>query len=219
MPVCTNCGKENPQKARFCSNCGTPVNKEKPAPGPAPSTPPQPKKKKKGCIGCFFKGILILILILAGAIAVIYFTTDWLDEVKKEWDKIQMENTGTGSSANISSPETNTPISAPTEVPPGITVKESKNIQAIAGAVEEVFEKSDTTALKSILTEASAEKYKGVFTEIQPYMNEYAKAFKTRKLLWSNAFYAIYSFRDEQGTSFSAEFALTEDGNWKLVRF
>jgi hypothetical protein len=214
-----NCGKTLEENEKFCSACGTPVNKEKPVPAPAPPVPPPVKKKKKGCLGCFFKGILILIIILAGAIAVIWFTTDWIDQVMKEWDKIKIENTGTGSSSGTTSPETGAPVSPTTKASSGATPKDSKNIQAIAGAVEEVFLKSDTTALKSILTEASAEKYKGVFTEIQPYMNEYAKAFKTRKLLWSNAFYAIYSFRDEQGTSFSAEFALTEDGNWKLVRF
>jgi hypothetical protein len=50
-------------------------------------------------------------------------------------------------------------------------------------------------------------------------MNEYALAFKNRKLVRSNAFYAIYSFKDERGTPYSAEFALATDGNWKLVRF
>jgi len=247
MPDCKNCGKENPPEARFCGNCGTaltiepktcaycgkileeyekfcsacgkPVNKEMPAPPPVPPVPPPTKKKKKGCLGCFFKGILILILILAGAIAVIYFTTDWIDQVMKEWDKIKTETTGTGSSSGIASPETGAPVSSTTIAPSGATQKDSKNIQAIAEVAEEVFAKSDTVALKSILTEASVEKYRGVYSEILPYMQEYAKAFKTRKLLWSNAYYAVYSFRDEQGTSFSAEFALAEDGNWKLVRF
>ncbi len=247
MPFCKNCGKENHREARFCGNCGTAltveriscencgktleknekfcsacgtaVNKEQPKLSQAPHFPPPAKKKKKGCVGCFFKGILILILILAGAIAVIYFTTDLFDQVKQEWDKLNTETTGTGGSTGTTFPETGAPVSAPTDVPSGTTQKESKNFQAIAGAVEEVFEKSDTTALKSILTEASAEKYRGVYAEIRPYMDEYAKAFKTRKLLWSNAFYAVYSFRDEQGTPFTAEFALAADGNWKLVRF
>ena len=26
MPFCTNCGKEMPADAKFCSNCGTPTN-------------------------------------------------------------------------------------------------------------------------------------------------------------------------------------------------
>lgn len=249
MPVCKNCGKENLQEARFCNNCGTvltiepktcahcgkileeyekfcsacgkQVNIEKPVhePTPPPPVPTPAKKKKKGCLGCFFKGILILILILVGAIAVIYFTTDWIDQFMKEWDKIKIENTGSGSSSGTLSPETKTPASSATEAPSGISKTDSKNIQAIAGAVEEVFAKSDTVALKSILTEASVEKYRGVYAEILPYMQDYAKAFKSRKLIWSNAFYAVYSFRDDQGTSFSAEFALNKDGNWKLVRF
>lgn len=249
MPECKNCGKENPQNARFCGNCGTTltfepktcahcgkileefekfcsacgkqVNIEKPVhePTPPPLVPTPAKKKKKGCLGCFFKGILILILILAGAIAVIYFSTDWIDQFMKEWDKIKIENTGSGSSSGAASPETTAPGSATKEISSGITPKDSKNIQAIAGTVEEVFAKSDTVGLKSLLTEASVEKYRGVYSEILPYMQDYAKAFKSRKLIWSNAFYAVYSFRDDQGTSFSAEFALTKDGNWKLVRF
>jgi len=219
MSICDNCGKALEQNDKFCSTCGTLVNNEQSKPSPVPPVPPQAKKKKKGCLGCFFKGILILVLLIAGGLTVIYFTTDWFDEIKKEWDKIQFETTGTGSSTGTASPATNAPGSLTVEVPPGKTIKESKNIQSIAGAVEEVFEKSDTTALKSLLTGASAEKYKGVYAEIRPYMNEYAKAFKTRKLVWSNAYYAVYSFRDEQGSSFSAEFAITEDGNWKLVRF
>src|SRR3982751_1723750 len=38
MPYCTNCGNANPDEARFCSQCGTPLVGENPAAGGGDST-------------------------------------------------------------------------------------------------------------------------------------------------------------------------------------
>src|SRR3982751_3491484 len=38
MPYCTNCGNANPDEARFCSQCGTPLVGENPAAGAGDST-------------------------------------------------------------------------------------------------------------------------------------------------------------------------------------
>src|SRR5215212_1296248 len=42
MPVCTSCGQENPEIARFCLACGTPVARAAPLVAPA-----QPEEERK----------------------------------------------------------------------------------------------------------------------------------------------------------------------------
>jgi hypothetical protein len=43
MPFCTNCGKQNPDDARFCSQCGRPIETEAPAePAAAPGSGESP---------------------------------------------------------------------------------------------------------------------------------------------------------------------------------
>ena len=79
------------------------------------------------------------------------------------------------------------------------------------------FTKKST--LKKMLTPSSQEVYKEVFREIKPYMSEYSKAFSNRKLKMSTPIYSLYEFTDEAGKKYTAEFALSDDGQWKLVRF
>lgn len=50
-------------------------------------------------------------------------------------------------------------------------------------------------------------------------MSEYSKAFKNRKLKISTPIYSLYEFTGDDGQKYTAEFALSDDGQWKLVRF
>jgi len=96
---------------------------------------------------------------------------------------------------------------------------ESGDVRKAADLVEKAFTRADTVLLKQILTSGSLEVYNGVFREISPYMKDYAKAFRSRKLVMSGPVYALYEFSDGSGRKFTAEFTLGDDGNWKLVRF
>ncbi len=52
------------------------------------------KKKKRGCVGCFFKTILIFILFSAILVTVLYYTTDWWDDYKAEQGIEQLDTEG-----------------------------------------------------------------------------------------------------------------------------
>ncbi|WP_372649048.1 zinc-ribbon domain-containing protein [Draconibacterium sp.] len=114
MPFCSNCGKEITDGARFCGSCGTSLKGENAVSSPEPKTeepkytkegrkiitggpkpplnkqaayqpPPQNRQKnKRGCLGCLLKSILILIVLLIGLVAALYYTTDWWNEYKGE---------------------------------------------------------------------------------------------------------------------------------------
>ncbi len=89
MVYCTNCGSQNPQGARFCSNCaaplalGTAVPPGAPAPPPyqPPYAPPQPRqscesrpREQEECMGqSRVPGFIVfaLIILLIGIFAVI----------------------------------------------------------------------------------------------------------------------------------------------------
>ena len=81
---CTNCGKQQPDGAKFCTNCGAPLAAPKsaeqtmrqpvaqqPAPAPAPTPTPEPDKKpgRGGGIGV---AIACAVIVIAAAVAV-YF--------------------------------------------------------------------------------------------------------------------------------------------------
>lgn len=50
-------------------------------------------------------------------------------------------------------------------------------------------------------------------------MAKYAQAFKNRKLVMKSDIYALYSIKDNKGKKYTIEFAMVEQGVWKLVRF
>ncbi len=158
-----------------------------------------------------------MIILVAGAIVVINYATNWFDIIKEEWNTTtQVEQPAT--ERVVENPENK--LNQPKQNAPAKIVSTKNNdIAAAAKNLEEIFEKSDVNALQALLTETSLPEYKSILTNIQPYMPEYAKAFKSRKLVHSTPVFAQYAFSDEKGNKFTVEFALTGSGMWKLVRF
>jgi RNA polymerase subunit RPABC4/transcription elongation factor Spt4 len=182
-----------------------------------PLAPQPPKKKIKGCLAFLFKTFVIVLILFIAAITLLYFASDWLDEPKDI-----LTDTNIPGIVDIEPGNDNNPVIPDTETsdqPIATPVKESNDVKELSEMVELAFAKADTVLLKQLLTETSLEKYSGVFKEIQPYMTEYANAFKNRKLVHSNSIFSLYAFEDEEGNKFTAEFASTGNGNWKLVRF
>lgn len=231
MAACPVCHKPVVGDEKFCVHCGNaiarPVSGNAPAPvqaAPQPQSPhPQPsqpsqvynprpaavvaKKKKKG--GCFWKSFLVLVLLIVGGITALYFIGDepGIPGIG------QRELTGTDIPGIVSIDDT-----LLEDAMEEITV-DTGDPQQAAKTVEDAFARADTTLLKQMLTPTSREIYKEVFREIKPYMGEYAKAFSNRKLKISNSIYSLYEFTDEDGKKYTAEFVLSDDGQWKLVRF
>lgn len=232
---CPNCGTPVNPNEKYCKICGhsqsdTPLetivttsqpdklnteNAAGPATGPVNSdlhtqaayiAPPPLKKKKRNCLGCFFKSLLVVLLLVIAGVLIIYFATDWLDDTKNDSQSQAIERQADGNNDEME-----------TEI--AISKTDAKNLDEAIRQVDDAFANADTNSLKQLLTETSAQKYTGVYHEIQPYMKEYSAAFKNRKLEKSNSFFALYSFTDENGKKYTAEFTLTGDGQWKLVRF
>ncbi len=232
---CANCGTPAKPGEKYCNVCGYSLSGTPPQPAAAISQPSnpntgnttapasgpnspgnhlqmpyaasqEPKKKKRNCLGCFFKSLIAVILLVVAGILSIYFFTDWLDDTTKELKSPVIESQVDGSDAAI-------------ENQIALDKADAKNLDEAINLTEEAFANADTNQLKNVLTGSSAIKYERVYREIQPYMKEYARSFKNRKPEKSNSFYALYSFTDETGKKYTAEFALTGDGTWKLVRF
>ena len=91
-------------------------------------------------------------------------------------------------------------------------------IKNAASEIEAAFSSADTLALSSLLTETSLDIYREVFPEIKTYLPKYAEAFKSRKLLYANQIFAVYEF-EVDGSTYTLEMTMGDDGNWKLVRF
>lgn len=231
---CPACKTETNSDDKFCKSCGfllkpVPVRADnKPPEIPAyertisysqpVSNPPEDKTtgipppflvpkqgKKKGYFGKIL--IILALLIGIGAIA-LYFSADLFD---KSGTNATGELTGTDIPGIVSITDS---ISGN-----NLTQISSGNPLEVAELTEKAFASADTNLLKQILTAQSLETYSAAFKEIQPYMAEYAKAFGNRKLVMSNNIYAVYSFTDETGTKYTAEFALGDEGKWKLIRF
>ena len=96
---------------------------------------------------------------------------------------------------------------------------EPASLKTATTKMENIFKEADTTQLKLLLTDTSFETYKDVYAEIEPYMSEYAKAFKSRKLIKKNEIFALYSFEDEEGNIYTVEFIAIGKEEWKLTRF
>lgn len=227
MVACPVCHKPVVGDEKFCVHCGTKIarsengnasvpNQTAPAqPANKPSspgyTPPTNsgavKPKKKG--GCLWKSLLIFLFLVAAGLTTLYFLGDEPNTPDIGQEKL-----------------TNTDISGIVSIDDTITEDDSRETpvatcdpQQAAEAVEDAFSRADTTLLKQMLTPNSQEIYKDAFREIKPYMNEYSKAFINRKLKISTPIYSLYEFTDEAGKKYTAEFALSDDGQWKLVRF
>ena len=182
--------------------------------------------KKKSGIGCFFRTLLILLsIVLVAALLIVVVNLFFIETEETSTSNTQKAKTNSelsdsnipgivdvesGDDNLLSKNEKSEPNTLPASIP---------NLNSASTYMQNVFETADTTALKSLLRETSRENYKDIFSEIQPYMTEYAKAFKNRKLVYSNDFFAVYKFKDSDGKEYSVEFSQNGDGNWKLVRF
>lgn len=226
MAFCKTCGAEISPGSNFCGTCGTKVSPAdtKKRTTSAPPAGKKVKNEKKGCIkGCLRPVLIILfILLIAGLAALYYFYQE---------DQKQIRDTGsTAGTGEVEKQQVLTGTDIPGIVPIGddgskdeslvnVRSAESGDVRKAADQVEKAFSRADTILLKQMLTPASREIYKGVYMEISPYMKEYARAFKSRKLVMSGPLYTLYEFSDGSGKKFTAEFTLGDDGNWKLVRF
>ncbi len=230
--ACPLCHKPVSGNEKFCAHCGASIANvisSQTTPGPAVQVPvaqhhtiaahtvrneraasevaATSKKKKKG--GCFWKTLLIVLLLAMSGLTALYFLGD--DPVDPVSGDNTLTNTDIPGIVSIDD-------SISEEDPPEVYTDTGDPKQA-AATVEEAFERADTSLLKQMLTPRSQEIYRDAFIEIKPYMSEYSKAFKNRKLKISTPIYSLYEFSDEDGKTYTAEFALSDDGQWKLVRF
>ena len=190
-----------------------------------------PRKKKSSSKGCFFRTILILASIVIGAAILIYVVNIFIEDdgdrvpsTQKTTENEESQLTGTNipgivdiEPGDVSHLPENR--NSDTEQTPAKSLVEGKVMKETAKNVENAFANADTTQIKLLLTETALKTYSGVFKEIQPHMQQYANAFKGRKLISSTGVYKVYEFTDSEGKKFTAEFALQPEGNWKLVRF
>ena len=230
--VCSNCGCSLKNADKYCPECGTHIpDKSKTSKNlevknekstisekrkVIATTKTEPiKKKKRSFLGCLGKSLLAIFLILVIGIVIIWnLPDDYVDTtidttnvpgiVDIEDDVVNYETQDKDNSSENTTQN---------------SVVESNDLSQIVKSVEGVFENADTIGLKQVLSSTSLKMYKGSFSEIQPYMNEYAKAFKNRKLVHSSKIYALYSFKDKEGNEHTAEFANDGSGTWKLIHF
>lgn len=196
--------------------------------------PPSAKKKKKGCLGLLIKGFVILLILLIAIITLLYFASDWLDDPE---DKLTGTNIPGIVDIELGDKLIVTNIPGIVDIEPGDVshlpenrkemakaistqaIAEGKAIKEAAKSVEKAFANADLALLKQQLSESAQIQYNNVFVQIQPYMKNYAEAFKNRKLVTSTEVYKVYEFSGGSGEKYSAAFAIQPDGSWKLVRF
>jgi uncharacterized membrane protein YvbJ len=209
---CSNCGFQNKSSEKFCTNCGTNLQDQpRKIEGKNLSTPKSinssGKKKKKGC----FKTI---ILIIAGFLAIVIIGSIILYNLGDTPDsKVQVE---TDLEVNRDNKVNSNNMSKTTTIS---VYNEPASLKKASLKMETIFMEADTTQLKLLLTDTSFKTYTGVYAEIEPYMAEYGKAFKKRKLLKMNDIFALYAFIDEEGNKYTVEFTSVNKDEWKLVRF
>lgn len=230
--ACPVCHKPVTGNEKFCVHCGASIGSAENGPASAPPPPAAPtagypqntippappaynappaappeKRKKKG--GCIRKTLLLIVLLAVAGLTALYFLGD---------DR-NVPGPGEGGLTSTDIPgivsvDDSVPEETVTETP-----VETGDPRQAAETVEEAFARGDTILLKQMLTLRSQVIYRDAFREIKPYMSEYSKAFKNRKLKISTPIYALYAFTGDDGQKFTAEFALSDDGQWKLVRF
>lgn len=215
---CSNCGFQNKASENYCSNCGNKLHEllqksEEKTTLPKNEVTPKPsissnKNKKKGCFKTI--GLIVLVFfafVIIGSI-ILYNLGDSPDasEVQVDTD-LEVNQDNSVNSNNKSKTTTISVYSEPT------------SLKKASLKMETIFKEADTTQLKLILTDTSFKTYTGVYAEIAPYMAEYAKAFKNRKLIKINDIFALYAFEDDEGNEFTVEFTSVNKDEWKLVRF
>jgi len=130
LKYCMHCGAPIKGNSKFCAVCGKPVSvsaanitpkdtktvddkiqnsdnysytqpdKQPENVKTAPASFHKPAKKKRSIIGCFFKTILIVLLLAIAGIIAIYYTTDWLDVTDRETNIKNFESEVTINLAN-----------------------------------------------------------------------------------------------------------------------
>lgn len=91
-------------------------------------------------------------------------------------------------------------------------------INEAAEQIEEIFVNADTTALKTILTDAVVPVYAEFMPQIITVMNDFGIAIQNRTLSITTQNYAEFKFvADSKEYTFAL--AKQDDGNWKLMRF
>jgi len=215
---CSNCGFQNKSSEKYCSNCGNILHehsKKNEVKGISSKNKLTSKQsissannKKKGCFKTFVIIVLgFLAIVIIGSI-ILYNLGDTPDssEVQVDTHSEMNQDNNVNSSNTIKSTTNN-------------VYNEPASLKKATLKMETIFKEADTTQLKLLLTDTSFKTYIGVYTEIEPYMAEYAKAFKNRKLIKMNEIFALYAFEDEEGNKYTAEFTSISSDEWKLVRF
>jgi RNA polymerase subunit RPABC4/transcription elongation factor Spt4 len=211
---------------------GPKPNQGRKAPAASISTKKTTDKKSKSGVGCFFPTLLILFSVVLISALLIFVVNVFFVENNETpattSEKTEKEDnnglTGTdipgivdikpGDVSHLPENRNKT-----TEQIPATTFEEGKALKKSVESVEKAFANADTTQIKQVLTETALKNYSGVFKEILPYMQQYASAFKNRKLISSTDVYKVYEFSDDKGNKYTAAFALQPEGEWKLVRF
>ena len=206
---------------------GPKPNQNKKTPTPLPS---KKKERRKG--GCFFRTLLILLsIVLVSALLIVVVNVLFVENDETPTTTTETsEKNGNGGLTGTNIPgivdiEPGDVSHLPenrdktTEPIPAKQMEEGKALKKTAESVEKAFANADTTQIKQVLTETALKNYSGVFKKIQPYMQQYASAFKNRKLVSSTGVYKVYEFSDDKGNKYTAAFALQPEGEWKLVRF
>ncbi|MCX6251259.1 MAG: zinc-ribbon domain-containing protein [Bacteroidetes bacterium] len=199
-PVCSSCGSVLIPGVKFCTNCGSPVAGSTsvppvsvPPPFVKPGKPPKPikqgKKPPKKRIMILLKIAASIVIIGGLTVAGIYFFGTY-DPGKK------------GSLAALYEVDKYDPV----------------KIDSAATVVESVFAASDTSGLAKILSPSSLKQKRLYFAVLLPHMPAFARDFKTRKLRYATARFAVYEFSSNRG-KFTAEFCLGDHGQWMLMRF
>ncbi len=205
-PVCNSCGSAIVPGVKFCTTCGSPASGSPSAP-PVRTPPPvlkpskpvkqtNPRKQqqegrkpaKKRVLGVLKIAASIIIIGGLTVAGIYYFGT--------------YEPAKQGSLAALYEEEKYDPV----------------KIDSAATVVESVFAASDTTGLAKILSPSSLEQKRQYFAALLPHMPAFARDFKTRKLLYATARFAVYEFTSAKG-KFTAEFCLGDHGEWMLMRF
>ena len=204
-PVCSSCGSVIIKGVKFCTTCGSPASGNSSAP-PVRTPPPvvkpsKPAKQKiarkpqqegrkptKKRVLGVLKVAASIIIIGGLTVAGIYFFGSYRG--------------GGGSPEALYVEEKYDPV----------------KIDSAATVVENVFAASDTSGLAKILSPSSLGQKRQYFADLLPHMPFFAKDFKTRKLLYATARFAVYEFSSDRG-KFTAEFCLGDHSKWMLMRF
>lgn len=201
-PVCSSCGGDIHPGEKFCTNCGMPslvgtsVNSTAyqstvapvDAPGHDTQIPGRTNTPGKSK-GLFLKIVISVIVIGTLTLAGLYLFGTYNPDLK-------------ASRASLFEEETYDPA----------------KIETAAATVETIFASSDTAALAGILSPTTLLQRRQFFPELIPHMPDFARDFKTRKLLYATARLAVYEITSANGR-FTVEFCPGENGKWMLMRF